>query len=95
MAKTLYRIHTEDRDNLPELMARYFGSFTLLRGTGYWDNTQEQAAVIEILAEPCDRWKVMAAADTIREVNRQESVYVTSSDVMLTDVREDQRHVAC
>jgi hypothetical protein len=72
----LYRIHTEDRPNLPSLAGEFFPGFTLLRGTGYWQGQPERAAVIELYGTTADRIEVQEMARVIATVNQQQSVIV-------------------
>ena len=76
---TLYRIYTENRPNLAELVSAKFDSFTIFQGTGYWKGQAEQSAVIEILSNA--RAKAENLARTIRNLNSQESVLVVKLEV--------------
>jgi hypothetical protein len=73
---TLYRIHTEDRDNLATLANQILPGFTLLKGTGYYDHQAEPAAIIEYYGIEMDRAEVFRLARTIAVVNDQQSVLV-------------------
>jgi hypothetical protein len=72
----LYRIHTEDFDNLATLSSEFFPGFTLLHGVGYYKGLSEQAAVIEMYGTPADRVDVEELARVIATVNKQTSVIV-------------------
>lgn len=72
----LYRIHTEERFNLPDLTAEFFPGFTVLRGTGYYEGKSERAAVIEVYGTSDDRIEVEELARVIATVNNQSSVIV-------------------
>lgn len=82
-----YRIHTEDRENLPGLAAKRFSCFAVLRGVGYWQGIAEKAACIEVIGDDADREQVEQLARDIRCFNNQEAVYVTASSCTLTDIR--------
>src|SRR5260370_15225232 len=49
-AAILYRIYTEDRQNLSEIVGRYFGGFTILAADGVYEGVNESSAVVEIIA---------------------------------------------
>lgn len=70
----LYRIHTEDRENLAMIASQFFPGFTLLKGTGYYDLKAEPSAVIELYGTEIDRPEVEALCRAIAEVNEQQSV---------------------
>lgn len=69
-----FHVHTEDRDNLPAIVARYFDGFTLTHNRGYWKGTAEPSATIEIATD--DRDAIDRLAADIKQTNSQESVLV-------------------
>lgn len=79
----LYRLYTERRDNLPEIVARFFPGFTLFDAVGFWDNVHEDTTIIEII--DLDGPEVMdhihELADTIRTANGQHAVLITSHSI--------------
>lgn len=77
-----YHIHTETRSNLPEIIDRYFGSFTLTPSTGYWKGVAEPSTTIEITTD--DRKRVWQLAQAIRTENHQEAVLVESQPTRST-----------
>ena len=79
----VFRIHTEDRPNLRTLVGSRVQAFTLLQGVGMWKGVEEPAAVVEIIGTGADRANVMALAGLIRDINRQQAVYVTETPVHL------------
>lgn len=85
--KVFYRIHTEDKDGLPALVAKYFDCFNVVKGTGYWCGKPEESATVEVISDVSDELMVILLARRICEVNEQDAVYVTSHPVDLTDVR--------
>lgn len=76
MNSILYRIHTEDRDNLALIANHYFPGFTILQGIGYYKSTPEPAAVIEVYGTEDDRVEIGKLARAIATVNEQTSVLV-------------------
>lgn len=89
--KILYRIHTEHKPGLAEIVADYFDCFALWGGVGYWNGVAEPAACIEILADLEDREQIDMLAHQIRVLNRQEAVYVTESPVTLRTITGKDR----
>lgn len=85
MDRFFYRIHTEYRANLEQLItnSRLFSGFTIVRGRGYWQGVGEESACIEIIDEPDRESDVLALADYIKHVNKQEAVHVTCTPVVL------------
>ena len=84
-----YRIHTEDKPYLPEQVAKFFDSFAIFKGIGYWKGVEESTATIEIIGVEADRNRVIALADWLGTIGYQQSVYVTSTDVALDDIRQE------
>lgn len=78
---TRYRIYTEDKPNLQELVGAEFESFTMFLAEGVWRGESENSAVIEILGHAGDRPKVLQVAERIRVTNDQTAVLVTSEPV--------------
>ena len=78
---TLYRIYTENRSNLPELVSAKFESFTITPTIGYWKGKGESSAVIDILADAHDHAKVKNLARDIQRANEQESVLIVETEV--------------
>jgi hypothetical protein len=77
---TLYRIYTETKPNLGEIVSRTFESFTILQGTGYWKGQSEESSVIEVMAHD-ERGKVQDLARVIRSKNEQQAVLVVEVEV--------------
>lgn len=85
----LYRIQTESdhvlgryrryRENIIEIVSRYFDGFTIVDAIGYREGKPEHSIIIEIIAEN-ELPKIRAIADEIRIANKQECVLVSSVD---------------
>ena len=87
MNRIFYRIHTEDRENLPALVVGYFDCFAVFRGVGYWCGKAEKAACIDIIATVGQRKRVQDLAARIRQENGQDAVYVSETATILRDIR--------
>ena len=90
LGSRLYRLYTEDKGNVAQLVAPYFDSCTVLTATGYWRGIAEPSVVVEILGTAQDSEKVARLAEHIRVTNAQESVLVTMQPVSVVDVRAPQ-----
>lgn len=82
----LYRIYTEKRDNVAEIVAQHWDAFTILEGTGYWAGERESSLVVEILTPTQTprgpvHSNVFATARAIKEANAQQAVLITWHDV--------------
>lgn len=84
--KHVYRLYTENAENLIELTARYFDGATLYDALGIWNEAiryeqpqikQEQACVIEIVSETDRLQDVLFLAGDIRHTNKQTEVLIT------------------
>ena len=82
----VYRLYTETRDNLVELVSRYFDGATLLHGIGIWQGNHEDATIVEVIATSADLQRIVNLAGDIKHVNAQSSVLVTWSNVSRLDV---------
>jgi hypothetical protein len=73
---TVFRIYTEDlnRDEILQLTAKKFDSFTLQPTTGYSKGKPEKSIVLEIVE--AKKKDVAAVAEQIRGLNGQKSVLV-------------------
>lgn len=71
MNAVLYRIYTETRDNLPELVARYFDGATLISALGLW-----QAKTIPHTADTCPGRPCGACCDHVETTGREDSTIV-------------------
>ena len=81
----LYRLYTEHKPNLVELVSRYFTGATIYTATDLWQGETELSRVIEILGSSVDRQNIIYLAGDIRQVNQQSAVIVTWQSVgMLT-----------
>src|ERR1041384_8601358 len=78
---TLYRICTEDKPNLADLVSARFEAFTIFHGVGYWRGVAEKSATIEIVLESEKRSQVLELAETIRRENHQEAVLVQAIEL--------------
>ena len=82
----LYRLHTEDRDNLLSIVDRHVQGATLLTGVGLWEGTAEPAAIIEIIGVPSDLANIRLLAEDIRQTNAQQMVILTQHPVLRQDI---------
>lgn len=73
----LYRIYTEHKANLPAIVARYFDGATIYQTIGLWQGQTEIGAVVDIIARPSDRARMVSLARDIRDTNGQTSVLLT------------------
>src|ERR1041384_2179185 len=78
---TLYRICTEDKPNLADLVSARFEAFTIFHGVGYWRGVAEKSATIEIALPAGNAKKVKELAETICVANSQEAVLVQSIQI--------------
>lgn len=81
----LYTLLTEWKDNIPELAQNFVDGATVTRGLGIWHATREQSARIEVIGGIETADSVAALATAIRNVNNQQSVYVTEQPLTLTE----------
>ena len=72
-----YRLYTEDKPGLIDLVKRYFQGATFFYGVGLYDGQIEASRVIEIVGTLADLQKIVDLAGDIRVVNAQSSVLVT------------------
>lgn len=73
----VYRLYTEDKLNLLDLIARYFDGATVINAIGIWQRSTELSKVIEIVGTLADLQNIVHLAGDIRHVNGQSSVLVT------------------
>lgn len=73
----VYRLYTEDRDNLLNLTRLYFSGATFYYGVGIWQDGQEAARIIEIVGKRSDLQSIVNLAGDIRHANTQDTVLVT------------------
>jgi hypothetical protein len=85
-AAVIYRLYTEDRPNLYQLVARYFGGATFTLSTGLWQGQLETSRVIEIVGTLDDLQRITDLAGDIRATNEQSGVLVTYSELKRLDV---------
>lgn len=69
-----YSLYTEDKGNIGKLTSEYFLGFTLFSGVGFYKGLPEKSIKIEVLLESSDDTKVEQLIDTIKGVNKQQSV---------------------
>ena len=81
----LYTVLTEWKDNLHTLTSNFVEGATITRGVGLWQGTKEDSARIEIIGSIEDGKAVADLATAIRNVNNQTAVYVTETDITLTE----------
>ena len=83
----LYRIYTE-RKNLPEIESIVtqagFDGFTMLDAVGFWQGKAEYSLVLEFITEEDPQFfhtRIVQVAETIKRINAQDAVLVTSQKV--------------
>lgn len=73
---TKYTLYTEDKGNLARIVRKYFESFTLIPGVGFWKDAHEPSlSIVIILPEPNPE-QIGRLARNIRITNKQETVLV-------------------
>jgi len=76
----IYRIYTEEVPGTVELVSRYLNNFTVFRGTGYYQSSQENSIIIEHIGQ--DMLGVIhEIAREIARVNNQQAVLVSSQPI--------------
>ena len=79
-----YRLYTEDKANLFNLVTSLFvDATTLYHAVGLWKGETQLSRVIEILGTRADLPKVRELAELIRQANHQTAVYLTHAVVEL------------
>ena len=82
-----YRLYTEDKANVPTLVATLFRDAAILfHAVGLWKGETELSRVIEILGTRADLPKVRELAELIRQANHQAAVYLTHAVVELESI---------
>ncbi len=78
-----YRIYTENRLSsiVAKMVGRYFGGFSVIYGTGVWQNKVEKCMIIEIVTECSERCKIGAICYRINKLNHQKCCMVTIEEV--------------
>lgn len=81
-----YVIFTEDKQiqKIRSLIDQHLGSATLYFGQGLWNNHPEASLTIVYLGFETCRCEVEELAKAIKELNKQECVYLVSSPITLT-----------
>lgn len=80
---TRYRLYTEEKPNLRELVSAMFRSYTMFPAEGVWEGHSENSAVIELIGEKADAPMVARLAERIRVTNDQTAVLVTAEPVQV------------
>lgn len=85
MTKTRYRIYTEyvHTRHVAEIVDKYFSSFSMFSGIGYFNGERERCLVIEIIAnikKDVDA-DIIAICREINMVNHQECCLITNEQV--------------
>ncbi|MDO8632239.1 MAG: hypothetical protein Q7R41_17280 [Phycisphaerales bacterium] len=95
---TIWKLYTERRDNLTEIVARHFDGATLTPATGLWRGKTEASMVIEIIEDDPgipenppytlggrrnSADRIAALARDIATTNAQESVLVSRSPAVV------------
>ena len=86
----VYRLYTEDKPGLVDLVKRYVPGATLFYGIGLYDGHVEAARVIEIVGTLADLQSIVHLAGDIRVTNAQTSVLVTWARVSVLNVTAPQ-----
>lgn len=78
----IYRIYTEStggmRTRAVAATAAVFDCFTVIDTKGYWQGTEEDSMIIEIISDKDSLPLVFGLANHIKSINAQDSVLVTS-----------------
>ena len=79
---------TEWKPTLPDLVARHFPSYTIVRGLGGWVDQggvaiQEESAQVILLIDPAIRARANYMATVIKEEHEQDAVFITTEAVTL------------
>lgn len=83
---TIFRIYTETKDNLIELVRKFFDNATLIPAKGLYDRNIEETTIIEII-EFDNHWyhnsriKTINLAEKIKEINNQQCVLYTEQKI--------------
>ena len=79
----LYRLHTEnvERAWILDTVSRYFKGFTVYNVSGMYKGVAESSLVIEIMAPGHVANVMVFLAKVIAQHNKQESVYITHSEI--------------
>ena len=82
----LWRIYTERKnvEDIIEYAQHLFptNGLTFLNGVGLWQGSQEESLVIEYIGISDDETRITNLATSIRVYNKQESVLVTSQELL-------------
>lgn len=81
-----YRIYTEDKVGLVQLISRYFAGASIIDAIGVWQGGTELARIIEIVGTRTDLQRVCDLAGDIKVANQQSSVLVTWAPCARLDV---------
>ena len=80
----LYRIYTEKKslDKIRNLLNVCFECYTIIEGQGTWKSKREASLIIELLLNgDVNEKRVYAVADSIKVLNKQEAVLITSQEI--------------
>lgn len=75
----IYRIYTEDKDNLTDILDRYLKCYTVLSGMGCFNGKHEKCVVVEVSSEGNDynlAARIKATVSDIKSEMNQETVLV-------------------
>jgi len=79
-----YRIYTETKPQLSDLVSKYFDGFTLLYGRGFFLRKSEACTIIEIdTIEPHCEARIKCLVRDIKQVCEQEFVLVQKFPTVL------------
>lgn len=81
MTPKLYRIYTENRENVVGIAGKYFRNLSVFSMVGSYAGIPEQSMVVEVLTDLEREPLIMALAKEIKETNQQHSVLVLRQDV--------------
>lgn len=92
MTKTRYRIYTEyvHTRHIAEIVNKYFDSYSMFSGIGFWKGAKERSLVIEVIVDAVepDPIDIIAICREINTVNHQKCCLVTSEQVDVIMVSE-------
>jgi hypothetical protein len=75
----VYRLYTEHKSNLTDIIAQWFDGATIIQTVGLWRGQTEIGAIVEIIGQASDRARIIALARQIRDTNEQQCVLVLYS----------------
>src|ERR1700684_2732905 len=85
-----WKIYTESKQGLFDVVARYFPNATFTYGDGMFEHELEAACVIEIIGDYDDMQTIVHLCGDIREKFKQQEVLFTRQEVHAFIIMEDK-----